>query len=73
MKKVTVTSGADTIEILAPEDKEMTINENALLSGVLSINEYGSSGIKIAAFRNWEKVVFDAEGAGYTITNTTPF
>ena len=73
MKKLTVKRGSDTLEITAPEGKEMVINENQLIQGVLSIGEYGSSGIKIASFINWDEAIFDAEDHGYTIIEKNPF
>lgn len=56
------------VKINAPEDKEMVFDPSLLQHGVLSIGEYGPSGTKIAAFRNWDQALFlDEDGNGYTI------
>ena len=63
MKKVIVTThGGEEITIEAPEDKEMAIDQSLLQHGVLALGEYGTSGIKIAAFRDWRIADFGAEG-----------
>lgn len=75
MKTATIhsTGGVDDIRIVAPEGKEMAFDNGLLQHGILSIGEYGASGQKIAAFKDWAYVTFDAEGAGYTIENPRPF
>jgi hypothetical protein len=56
------------VKIVAPEGKEMVFDPSLLQHGVLSLGEYGQSGLKIAAFRNWDQALFcDAEGEGYKI------
>lgn len=65
--KVSVTRGGQTVTITAPEGKEMTLNESHLANRVLTIGEYGASGVKVAAFLNWDEVRFDAESHGYTL------
>lgn len=72
MKQVSVfrRDGADIhkVKITAPEDKEMAFDPALLQHGVLVIGEYGSSGLKIAAFKNWDQALFlDPDGNGYTI------
>lgn len=65
MKKVTVKRNGMDLTIEAPEGKEMAIDQNALIQGILSIGEYGTSGIKLAAFKDWSEAIFDGEGHGY--------
>ena len=68
MKKAYVRTERGVMSIEAPEDKEMVFDPALLQHGILSIGEYGSSGIKVAAFKEWRDAVFiDAEEAGYTI------
>lgn len=72
MKKIKIIrGGVGGIEmtIEAPEDKEMVIDQNSLANGILSIGEYGTSGIKVAAFREWSEAIFDCEDKGYKITS----
>lgn len=69
MKKLTVKRHGTPITIEAPEGKEMTINDSHLGQGILTIGEYGQSGIKVASFHTWDEVIFDAEDHGYTITD----
>jgi hypothetical protein len=73
MKKLLVKRGGDVVSITAPDDKEMVINESHLANGILTIGEYGPSGLKIAAFHKWDEVIFDAEDHGYIINNEDPF
>jgi len=73
MKKITIKRGGDVLTITAPEGKEMAINEGHLAQGILSITEFGSSGIKVAAFADWAEVIFDAERHGYILTPESPF
>jgi hypothetical protein len=64
-------NGANSpIEITAPSDKNMVFDPAVLQHGILAIGEYGPSGIKIAAFREWNYATFGAEAEGYTITNS---
>jgi hypothetical protein len=73
MKQVIVfrpspTGGVIQVKITAPEGKEMVFDPSLLQHGVLSIGEYGSSGLKIAAFNNWDQALFlDPDGNGYII------
>lgn len=72
MKKVTVfrRDGDDKImkvTINAPEDKEIVFDPALLQHGVLSLGEYGPSGIKIAAFNRWDQAVFLNGDEGYTV------
>lgn len=73
MKKITVfrtdkTGTIHKVTITAPVDKDMAFDPALLQHGVLSIGEYGTSGIKIAAFNNWDQALFlDASENGYTI------
>jgi hypothetical protein len=56
------------VSIKAPEDKSMAFDPSLLQHGILSIGEYGTSGIKVAAFNNWDQALFlDPDGNGYTI------
>ena len=56
------------VKIAAPEGKVMSYDASLLQHGVLSVGEYGASGIKIAAFNNWDQALFlDPDGNGYTI------
>lgn len=71
MKKVTISFNGSETTIVAPAGKEMVFDGGMLQGGILSIGEYGSSGIKICAFRNWDHAMFveNDDGTGYTITN----
>lgn len=74
MKKITITRGCDETIIEAPSDKEMVFDAGLLQHGVLSIGEYGASGIKICAFKEWDNAFFlDADGNGYTVTTPPTF
>lgn len=73
MKKITVRRRGNDITFVAPEDKEMVINEGALANGILAFGEYGPSGLKIATFKEWDEAIFDASDHGYTIDDTLPF
>ncbi len=73
MKRITVTRHGEALTITAPADKDMTIDGGLLQHGVLSIGEYGPSGIKIATFMDWTEAIFDAEDHGYTIKVDHPF
>lgn len=68
MKTITVIRHGKSVTINAPADKEMVVDQSALHQRVLSIGEYGTSGIKIAAFTDWDEAWFGSEAAGYKIT-----
>lgn len=73
MKKVTIKRGCEKLSITAPDDKEMAVNEGHLAQGILTIGEYGPSGIKVASFINWDEAIFDSEDHGYIIKEENPF
>ena len=73
MKRISIKRQGETLTIVAPADKEMVVDHEALRSGVLSIGEYGPSGIKIAAFHTWDEAIYDAEDRGYTLNEENPF
>jgi len=74
MKTVIVTSNVgEELQIKAPADKTMAIDTGLLASGILSIGEYGTSGIKIAAFKDWSSARFVDDDAGYTFAVINPF
>jgi hypothetical protein len=73
MRKMTITRNGEKLQIEAPEGKSMTIDQQALINGVVAVGEYGPSGIKIAAFSDWTEVIFDCEDAGYVLTELNPF
>ena len=73
MNKIIVVRQGQALTIRAPEGKAMAIDQGHLAHGILSINEYGPSGIKVAAFSDWNEVIFDCEGQGYTLTEENPF
>ena len=73
MKRITIVRQGERLTITAPEGKSMAINEGVLAHGILSVGEYGPSGIKIAAFSDWNEAIFDAEDHGYTIGIENPF
>lgn len=75
MKKVVIHyGGCETATIEAPDDKDMAFDTGLMQHGVLSIGEYGASGIKICAFKQWDHAWFlDEGGNGYTVTNPNPF
>jgi hypothetical protein len=67
--RTTAIGDNEAIQIEAPEGKEMVFDASLLQHGVLSIGEYGPSGIKVAAFKDWNYAVFLSGDEGYTITN----
>lgn len=67
MKTVTIRRRGDIVKIDAPLDKDMVVDQSALHEGILSIGEYGQSGIKIVAMREWDEAWFGAENFGYII------
>lgn len=67
---VTTTSGS-IVRITAPEGKTMVADPGLLSHGILSIGEYGPSGQKIAAFKDWTVMVYD--DSGYTLEEVNPF
>lgn len=71
MNKAVVAVRGEDIEILAPEGKTMVFDASLLAHGILSLGEYGPSGVKIAAFKEWDVATFGAEG--YTIRVAKPF
>ena len=73
MKTIIVKRHGERLKIEAPEGKVMAINDASLAQGILSIGEYGPSGVKIAAFADWSEVIFDCEEHGYTLTEMDPF
>lgn len=74
MKKVTVTkTNGDVLLIEGPEDKEMVFDPVALQHGVLVIGEYGASGTKVAAFKDWSSAFFLNGDEGYTLSEANPF
>jgi hypothetical protein len=73
MKKVTIVRQGQALTITAPEGKVMSVNEGHLAHGILSIGEFGASGVKIACFSDWSEVIFDSEDHGYTINEDHPF
>jgi hypothetical protein len=73
MKKISIKRGGDVLTITAPEGKDMAINEGHLAQGILSITEFGSSGVKVAAFADWAEVIFDAESHGYELIEENRF
>jgi hypothetical protein len=72
MKHITVTRRGEKLTIIAPADKQMSINEGTLARGILTIGEYGPSGIRIATFAEWDEAIFDAEDHGYTVIQQNP-
>ncbi len=63
--------GIHKVKITAPADKEMVYDPALLQHGVLMLGEYGASGIKIAAFNQWDQALFlDPDGNGYTIESS---
>lgn len=73
MKTIRIERRGQSVTIVAPTDKEMAVDQNALQQGILSIGEFGTSGIKVAAFHDWDEVWFGAEAAGYKISEEAPF
>ena len=73
IKRISVTRRGEVLTISAPEGKAMAINDGILQHGILSISEFGPSGIKIAAFADWSEVIFDAEDHGYVLNIENPF
>jgi hypothetical protein len=73
IKRISVRRQGEVLTIVAPEGKAMAINDGILSHGILCIGEFGSGGIKIAAFSDWSEVIFDAEDYGYTMTIENPF
>lgn len=67
--RTTAIGDNEAIVIEGPKDKQMVFDASLLQHGVLSIGEYGQSGIKIAAFNDWNYAVFLSGDEGYTITN----
>lgn len=61
--------GGIEVTIEAPADKDMVVDQSALHQGILSIGEYGTSGYKIAAFKDWDEAWFGAEAHGYKIVD----
>lgn len=70
MNKATIFHNGAGITITAPEGKEMVFDGSMLQHGILTLGEFGQSGIKIAAFHKWDYAYFLSGGEGYTITNT---
>lgn len=66
MNKVIVKAADETLVIEAPDGKNMVFDASLLAHGILSLGEYGPSGVKIAAFKEWEHAWFFPEG--YKIT-----
>lgn len=67
MKKVTIIRGGEETTITAPDDKQMVFDPALLQHGILSIGEYGASGIKICAFKDWDNAIFLTGDEGYTV------
>ena len=73
MKRISIRRQGEVMTISAPEGKAMAIDAGHLAHGILSVGEYGSGGIKIAAFSDWSEAIFDAEDAGYIFNIENPF
>lgn len=72
MKTASITmSNGEEMLVTAPEDKEMVFDPGLLQHGVLALGEYGPSGTKIAAFKEWTMATFGADG--YTVAVNNPF
>lgn len=67
MQKVTISSHIGDTTITAPEGKEMVFDPALLQHGILSLGEYGPSGLKICAFKDWDNAIFLKDEDGYTI------
>ena len=61
--------GKSKVTITAPKDKGIVFDPGLLQHGVLSLGEFGPSGVKIAAFKEWDEAWFDAVDHGYEITS----
>ena len=63
MNKINVkTARGGWVAIEAPEGKSMAVDASLLAHGVLSIGEYGPSGVKIAVFKEWDAASFNPDG-----------
>jgi hypothetical protein len=71
MQKARVYTLGETLLIEAPEGKTMVFDGQQLNHGILTLGDYGPSGQKIAAFKDWSRAEFFADG--YTITVENPF
>ena len=69
MNKALITRNGAGVEITAPEGKSMVFDPSLLQHGILSLGEYGPSGVKIVAFKNWDDALFLDGSEGYKIKN----
>lgn len=67
MKTVCIRRRGEVVKISAPLDKDMVVDQSALHQGILAIGEYGQSGYKIVAMKDWDEAWFGAEDVGYII------
>lgn len=68
MQKVNIATNSGITIIEAPEGKTMVFDQDALRHGVLVLGEYGPSGVKLAAFKDWNEAIFINDGdAGYSV------
>lgn len=73
MNSIIITrSGADQIKIDAPKDKVMAVDSGLLAHGILAIGEYGTTGQRIAIFKEWKSVqCVDGSSSGYKFSKVT--
>jgi hypothetical protein len=71
MNKAIVSVHGEDFAVTAPEGKTMVFDPSLLAHGVLVLGEYGPSGVKVAAFKDWTMATFEAEG--YSIIIERPF
>ena len=57
-----------TVCIEAPDGVGIVFDPGMLQQGILMLGEFGPSGVKIAAFKDWDEAWFDAENHGYKIS-----